>query len=153
MKKIITIIFWSLVIISVFLLNGCSKKTGVITGNAIKLVAVQNGEQFSNSVTTTNEITFKCSLNYQIGVDKETSDFVFCLKDEEQNFKTLILSCDKKVKEADYYSYDDVLIYKNPKAENEFIKVDTEYCNQDCKYVIIYVEDNNELYFAKFIRK
>ena len=153
MKRIISVFFLNSIIIFAIFLVGCSKKPYQITGNAVKLIAVESKERFSDSITTTNEITFKCSLNYQIGVDKETGDFIFCLKDSKSSFKTLIISCNTEVKEADYYSNEDVLIYKNPKAEKDFIKVDTEYGNKYCSYVIFFIEDNGEMYYAKFLRK
>ena len=38
-------------------------------------------------------------------------------------------------------------------TEEEWIKIDPDYCNTDCSYAIIYVEDNEKLFYAKFIRK
>ena len=153
MKKIIIIVFLNLAIISAFFIMGCSKKSVTIPENAIKLVAVQNEERFSNSICTTNEITFKCSLNYQLGIDEETGDFIFCLKDEDSPLNTMVLSCDKQITEADYYSYENTLIFQKVKIEDEYVEIYTDYCKKDCSYAIIFVEDNKEVFYAKFIRK
>lgn len=151
MKRIITIVFLNLAIVFAFFLTACIDKDEPYIGNATKLVASENG-RLGDSISTTNEITFKCSTNYQIGTDTE-GNFVLCIKEEKLSFKTAVISCDKMVKETDYYSNKNQLIYKNKKVDNEWIKIDPEYCNTYCSYVIIYVEENNELFYAKFFRK
>ena len=151
MKRIIIIVFLNLAIVYALFLTACTNKAEPYTGNATKLVALENG-RLGDSIGTTNEITFKCSTNYQIGTDIE-GNFIFCIKEEKSAFKTAVISCDKLVKEADYYSNKNQLIYKKKNVDNEWIKIDPEYCNTYCSYVIIYVEENNELFYAKFFRK
>lgn len=152
MKKVITIFLVNLAITMALFFTACSNNAEPTIGDAIRLDAVEKA-RLSDSITTTNKITFKCSLNYQIGSDEETGDFIFCLKDEQVTYKTIVISCDKVVTEADYYSNENALIYKNKKPDKEWIKIDPDYCNTDCSYAIIYVEDNEKLFYAKFIRK
>ena len=151
MKKVVLIILALFIsAFSVFMIMSCDNK--LPSEEPIKLIMKKN-HRFSDRITTTNGITFKCSLNYAIGTRKKNSDILFKLKDKSNQNKTIIISCDKTLVRVDYYSYENEIIYTQKIKNKEWLKIDEDYCKKDCRYAIVFVRYKKKLYCAKFIRR
>ena len=155
MKKIILIILVFIVVVIFYVSTSFTNRDTSLHQNAIMLVGendTNSNQRFSDTITTTNGITFKCSLNYVLDINKEDGSILFTLKDQLDYRKSVVISCDKKLVKVDYYSYDDQRIYSQTNIDREWINIDTDYCKKDCSYAIIFVKYKDQLFYAKFKR-
>ena len=145
LTAILIIIFFSL---EIDFYRGNSRNSIKIDG--VRLTGVAQEER---KITTTEDIIFKCDLSHEIWID-ESGDFMFKSKDGLNPIDDIVISCNKNITKVYYYSYDDEYIYcYNNKKGNEWIEIYQTYCKKDCYYAIIFIEDGNKIFYAKFTRE
>ena len=156
MKKLISFLVVCLIIANIIVFMSAAtdfyreKYKASIKIDATRITGLE--QETDRLINATNDIVFKCDTMHEILID-ENGDFIFSSKDNSNSIQDVVISCNKTILKAYYYSYDDEYIcYTNNKGK-EWINIYSDYCKKDCYYALIFIEDNEETYYAKFTRE